>query len=75
MPSPQNIAKAPNAANFFATALLKDSGVGQGGLDVVWRLTYDSVGNTLKPSKPQVVAKYRISLTKGHPVRVAWPCG
>jgi hypothetical protein len=58
--------------NFFATGLRRDVGLGLGALQLAWRLNYDPVGNTLKPSKPYVVNSKRIALTKGKPVKVAW---
>ena len=62
------------AANFFAKAVHKDTaGVGNGALMLCWRLSYDTVGNVLKPTKPQVVLRQRITLIAGKPVRVAWP--
>ena len=61
------------ANNFFAASLHRDTGVGRGPLQVVWRLNYDAVGNVIKPGKPYVVCGKRIALTKGQPVRVAWP--
>jgi hypothetical protein len=60
------------AANFFAKAMTV-SGVGNGPLTLCWRLQHDTVGNILKPVKPQVIVKQRISLPAGKPVRVAWP--
>jgi hypothetical protein len=36
-------------------------------------LAHDTVGNILKPVKPQVITKQRIVLPAGKPVRVAWP--
>jgi hypothetical protein len=71
VPKPEANPKA-QAANFFGPALHRDTGVGQGPLQVVWRMNYDSVGNMLKPAKPYVVAGKRIVLKKGCPVRVAW---
>ena len=47
--------------------------MGNGALSLVWRLTYDSVGNVLKPAKPYVCARQKIPLEAGKPVRVAWP--
>lgn len=62
------------AASFFARAVHKDTpGVGNGALSLVWRLTYDAVGNVLKPTKPYVCARQKIQLEAGKPVRVAWP--
>jgi hypothetical protein len=61
------------AANFFAKALFSTSGVGNGPLSLCWRLLHDPVGNIIKPVKPHVITKQRISLPAGKPVRVAWP--
>ena len=62
------------AANFFAKAIHKDTpGVGNSALSLIWRLTYDSVGNVLKPVKPYVCTRQKIQLDAGKPVRVAWP--
>jgi len=62
------------AANFFAKSIHKKTpGVGHGVLSLVWRLTYDSVGNVLKPVKPYAIARQRITLEAGKPCRVAWP--
>jgi hypothetical protein len=60
------------AANFFAKAVTC-AGVGNGVLTLCWRLQHDTVGNILKPVKPHVIAKQRVSLPAGKPVRVAWP--
>lgn len=65
--------KTLSAANMFASSIHRDTGVGEGPLGLVWRLNYDPVGNVLKPAKPHVVTFKKVSLTKGAPVRVAWP--
>jgi hypothetical protein len=71
---PAGAPKEATAQNFFAKAVHRDSyGVGNGALQLCWRLTYDTVANVLKPTKPQVVVRERIALSSGKPVRVAWP--
>ena len=71
---PAGAPKEPTAQNFFAKAVHRESyGVGNGALQLCWRLTYDTVANILKPTKPQVVVRERIALSSGRPVRVAWP--
>jgi len=71
---PAGAPKEPTAQNFFAKAVHRDSyGVGNGALQLCWRLTYDTVANVLKPAKPQVVVRERIALNSGRPARVAWP--
>ena len=59
-------------ANFFA-ALVKNGSLGQGVLGLTWRLVHDPVGNCLKPQRIQVTASARIEMTKGKPVKLAWP--
>jgi hypothetical protein len=67
-------AKDLTAKNFFAKAVHKDThGVGYGALQLCWKLSYDGVANVLKPTKPQVIARERITVSAGKPVRVAWP--
>jgi hypothetical protein len=60
------------AAAFFQGTVNADAGVGQGALNIVWRLNHDTVGNVLKPAKPFVVTSRVINLKKGCPTRVAW---
>lgn len=72
VPAPAGKSKA-TAANFFASTMGRTKGIAaHGGLEVIWRLTYSSVGHMLKPQKPSVVAKERIVLPAGQPVLVAW---
>lgn len=59
-------------ANFFAPFVSREAGLGEGALQLTWRLTYDSVAGTLKPSKVFVTARTRIVLPKGKPVKVCW---
>ena len=74
VPSAGGAKDGAQAANFFAKSVHKDTpGIGNGALSLVWRLTYDSVGNVLKPLKPYVCARQKIQLQAGKPVRVAWP--
>jgi hypothetical protein len=74
-PQPRPGTKEPKnqPGNFFYSLLHRDTGVGQGPLQVIWRVNHDAVGNLLKPAKPQVVVGKRIVLKKGCPVKAAWP--
>jgi hypothetical protein len=60
------------AQNFFSPAIDRATGFGQGCLRPTWRLCFDSVAQTLKPTKVHVTASARIVLTKGQPVKVSW---
>ena len=44
----------------------------EGPLDVLWRLSYDSVHHNLTARKPHMATKESISLQKGVPIRVLW---
>ena len=44
----------------------------EGPLDVLWRLSYDSVHHNLTARKPHMATKESISLQKGAPIRVLW---
>ena len=57
----------------FSTLVSRNTDLGAGVLRTTWRLTFDSIGHTVKPTKVQVTAAERIMLLKGQPVKVAWP--
>ena len=59
--------------NIFQGLAHRDHGLGDGALELCWRLTHDTVGNTLKPLRPSVVARRRIEFKKGKPVKLSWP--
>ena len=44
----------------------------EGPLDVLWRLSYDSVHHNLTARKPHMATKESIPLQKGVPIRVLW---
>ena len=58
--------------NFFGPVLDRSTGFGSGGLRTTWRLAFDPIAHTLKPSKVHVTSAKRIVLPKGQPVKVAW---
>lgn len=74
VPTPSKEGKLKvTAANFFVGTVDRTNGIAShGALEVVWRMTYNAVGNILKPQKPSVVTKDRISLPAGKPVLIAW---
>ena len=72
VPSPAKD-KAATPGNFFSNGVNAQTGVGKGALAIVWRLSYDAVGNALKPTKPHIITSQRLELKKGSPIRVAWP--
>lgn len=62
------------AQNFFTGLVTRESGLGAGVLRTTWRLQFDPVAHTLKPTKVHVTCSERITLSKGQPVKVVWPC-
>jgi hypothetical protein len=62
-----------SAQNCFAALVSRDTDLGAGVLRTTWRLQFESVAHTLKPTKVHVTCKERIALQKGQPVKVAWP--
>ena len=62
-----------SSGNFFAPLVDRDNGLGGGVLQLTWRLVFDQVGHTLKPTKVYVTAKERFLIPKGKPVKVCWP--
>jgi hypothetical protein len=69
-------ANTPNTktshGNFFGPMLDRSSVFGSGGLRATWRLAFDPIAHTLKPTKVHVTCAKRIQLLKGQPVKVAW---
>jgi hypothetical protein len=69
-------ASKPNAKvtaqNLFSPLVDRTSGLGKGVLRPTWRLAFDTVAHTLKPTKVHVTTAERIVLPKGQPVKVAW---
>ena len=57
----------------FAPLVTRDADMGAGVLKTTWRLQFDLVAHTLKPTKVHVTSSVRIELPKGQPVKVAWP--
>ena len=53
--------------------MTRDADIGAGVLKTTWRVQFDLVAHTLKPTKVHVTASIRIELPKGQPVKVAWP--
>lgn len=58
---------------FFAPLVTRDTDLGAGVLRTTWRLQFDAVAHTLKPTKVHVTVSERLELLKGQPVKVAWP--
>ena len=62
----------PNGQNVFHGLAHRDHGLGDGVLELCWRLNHDTVGNTLKPFRPSVVTKGCVEFKKGKPVKLSW---
>ena len=72
MSTPKPGAKVSHG-NFFAPFVDRSTGLGNGPVQLTWRLTHDAVGNCLKVQRVAVTVAKRIELVKGKPVRILWP--
>ena len=59
-------------AFFVSRGSRKRTGLQGGLLSTVFRVVYDPVTGSLKPTKPYVITAKAIALKAGMPLRVAW---